>query len=154
MIDARKVRATGKLLFKMETRSRSGSKRKMIFLMISYLLPGLFLPFLLYKQNTDPTGFEFTFLTYLFYGLIVAFTISSELDNLLVTRNEAEIFAAMPLEDGLLVRAKLYMLSSLSSGCYNSAFPARRYLLLPYDEIGTPLNNVFCRGLYDVLFYN
>lgn len=110
MIDVRKVRATGKLLFKMETRSRSGSKRKMIFLMFSYLLPGLFLPFLLFKQNTDPTGFEFTFLTYLFYGLIVAFTVSSELDNLLITRNEAEIFAAMPLDDGLLVRAKLFML--------------------------------------------
>jgi hypothetical protein len=111
MIDVRKIKTLGRLLFKLETRSRSGSKRKMAFLMITYLLPGCFLPLLLIKQNTDPTGFEFTFLTYLFYSLVIAFTISGELDNLLITRTEAEIFNAMPLDDRLLVRAKLFMLN-------------------------------------------
>jgi hypothetical protein len=110
MIDVRKIRAVGKLLFRLETRSKSGSRRKLIFLMSSYLLPGIFLPLLLYKQNTDPTGFEFTFLTYLFYSLIVCFTVSSELDNLIVTQTETEIFTAMPVDDRLLVRAKMFML--------------------------------------------
>lgn len=111
MIDVRKIKTLGRLLFKLETRSRSGSKRKMAFLMISYLLPGCFLPLLLIKQNTDPTGFVFTFLTYLFYSLVVAFTISGELDNLLITQTEVEIFNAMPIDDRLLVRAKLFMLN-------------------------------------------
>ena len=98
-------------MFQLETRSKTGSKKKIAFLMISYLLPGCFLPLLLFKQNTDPTGFEFTFLTYLFYSLIISFTLSSELDNLLVTQTEVEIFNSLPVDDRLIVRAKLYMLN-------------------------------------------
>ena len=110
MSDTRKTKALGKLLFKLETRSKSGSNRKLLFTMFSYMLPGLFLPFLLAKQNCDPTGFEFTFLTYLFYSLILSFTIITELDNLVISKAEIDIFTAMPIEDNLIVKAKLYVI--------------------------------------------
>lgn len=111
MIDVRKVRALGKMLLKLETRSKTGSNRKLLLLNISYLLPGLFLPWLLVKQNTDPTGFEFSFLTFLFYSLILAFTIITELDNLIISKTEADLLTSMPIDDGLLARAKMYMIT-------------------------------------------
>ncbi len=111
MIDFRKVKTMGKLLLKLETRGRAGTGKKIVFLMITYLIPGCFLPLLLVKQNTDPTGFEYTFLTYLFYSLIISFTISSELDNLIVSKNESDIFSAMPVSGRLVARAKMYMLN-------------------------------------------
>jgi hypothetical protein len=111
MIDVRKVKVLGKLLLKLETRSKSGSNRKLLLLNISYLLPGIFLPWLLVKQNTDPTGFEFSFLTFLFYSLILSFTIITELDNLIISKTEADLLSSMPIDDKLLVRAKMYMIS-------------------------------------------
>ena len=111
MIDARKVKTVGRLLLKLETRGRAGTGKKIVFLMITYLLPGCFLPLLLVKQNTDPTGFEYTFLTYLFYSLIISFTISSELDNLIVSKNESDIFSALPVSGRLVAGAKMFMLN-------------------------------------------
>ncbi len=106
-----KVRTLGKLLLKLETRSRTGSNRKLLLLNITYLLPGIFLPLLLVKQNTDPTGFEYSFLTFLFFSLILTFTVITELDNLIVSRTEAEIFSAMPIDNGLLVNAKMFVIT-------------------------------------------
>lgn len=111
MIDVRKIRTLGSLLLKLETRSKNGSNRKLLLLNISYLLPGIFLPWLLIKQNTDHTGFEFAFLTYLFFSLILAFTVISELDNIIISKSETELLTSMPIDDNLLVRAKLYMLT-------------------------------------------
>ena len=105
-----KIRHLGNLLLKLETRSKNGSGKKLLLINLSYLIPGLFLPWILVKQNTDPTGFQFSFLTFLFYSLILAFTIISELDNLIISRSEAEILSALPIDDKLIVRAKMYML--------------------------------------------
>jgi hypothetical protein len=105
-----KIRQLGSLLLKMETRSKNGSGKKLLLINLSYLIPGLFLPWILVKQNADPTGFQFSFLTFLFYSLILAFTVISELDNLVISRSEAEILSAMPIDDRLIVRAKMYML--------------------------------------------
>ena len=110
MIDVRKVRTLGRLLLKLETRSKSGSNRKLLLLNISYLIPGMLLPWILIKQNTDPSGFEFVFVTYLFFTLILAFTIITELDNLVISGSESEIFSSMPIEDRLFVSAKMFML--------------------------------------------
>ena len=108
--DARKVRTLGKLLLKLETRSKTGSSRKLLLLNIAYLLPGIFLPLLLLKQNTDPTGFEYSFLTYMFYSLILSFTVISELDNIIISKTEAEIISFLPVANNLLTGAKMYML--------------------------------------------
>ncbi len=110
MTDVRKIKTVGRLLFKLETRSRSGSNKKLLFTMFTYMLPGLFLPFLLAKQNADSTGFEFVFLTYLFYSLLISFTIITELDNLVISKAETNIFSSMPIEDELIVRGKLYVI--------------------------------------------
>ena len=109
--DVKKARILGRLLLKLETRSRTGSGRKLIFLIISYLIPGIFLPWILARQNTDPTGFEYTFLTFLFYSLILSFTIITELDNLIISRSEAEITAALPVNNSTLVNAKMYVIT-------------------------------------------
>jgi len=106
-----KVKILGSLLLKLETRSKTGSGRKMLLLNISYFIPGVFLPWILLKQNADPTGFQFSFLTFLFYSLIIAFTIITELDNLITSKTEAEILAAMPIDLKLLVNAKMYMIT-------------------------------------------
>ena len=106
-----KAKILGSLLLKLETRSKTGSGRKMLYLNISYFIPGVFLPWLLLKQNADPTGFQFAFITFLFYSLIIAFTIITELDNLITSKTESEILAAMPIDNRLLVNAKLYMLT-------------------------------------------
>src|SRR4030095_16383151 len=110
MINASKVRTLGKLLLKLETRSKTGSSRKLYLLNLSYLIPGIFLPWLLVKQNTDPTGFQFSFLTFLFFSLILSFTIISELDNFIISKSEADIISSMPVEDRVLVSAKMYMI--------------------------------------------
>jgi hypothetical protein len=109
-MDIGKIRTLGKLFMKIETRSRDGSRRKMALLVFSFLLPGIFLPLLLFKQSTDPSGFEFTFLTYLFYSLIIAFTVINEFDNLIISSTEAEVITALPLDDELLVNAKLFVI--------------------------------------------
>jgi hypothetical protein len=110
MIDVRKVRAMGNLLIKLETRSRSGSSRKLVLIYISYLLPGLFIPWLLIKQNSDPTGFEYAFLSYLLYSVTIIFTLINDLDNLVISKSEVEIFTVLPADDRLIVRAKMYMM--------------------------------------------
>lgn len=110
MVDVRKVKILGKLLLKLETRSRSGANRKLLLLNISYLLPGIFLPWLLVKQSTDASGFEYVFFTYFFYSLILAFTFITELDNLIISKTEADLLSSMPIEDKLLIRAKMYMI--------------------------------------------
>jgi hypothetical protein len=111
MLDVRKVRTLGSLLLKLETRSKTGSNKKLLLLNISYLLPGIFLPWLLVKQNADATGFEFAFITYLFHSLILAFTVITELDNIIISKNESELLSSMPINDSLLARAKMYMVS-------------------------------------------
>ena len=110
MIDVRKVKALGNLLLKLETRSRTGTNRKLLLIYISYLIPGMFIPWLLIKQNTDPTGFEYTFLSFLLYSITIVFTIINELDNLVISKSEAEVFTALPVDDKLIVNAKMYMM--------------------------------------------
>jgi hypothetical protein len=108
--DSTKVRDFGKLLLKLETRSKSGSNRKLLLIYISYAITGIFLPLILLKQNSDPTGFEFALLTYLFFSLIIVFTVITDIDNLIISGSEIEIFSSMPLDEGLIVKAKMYML--------------------------------------------
>lgn len=110
MADVKKIKQLGKLLLRLETSSRNGSNRKLLLLNISYLLPGIFLPWLLIKQNTDPTGFEFAFITFLFYSMILSFTIVTELDNIIISKTEADLLSSMPVDDKLIVRAKMFMI--------------------------------------------
>jgi hypothetical protein len=105
-----KVRMLGRLLLKLETRSKTGSNRKLLLLNLTTTIPGIAIPWLLIKQTTDPTGFEFSFITFLFYSLILMFTVVSELDNLVISKTEAEIFSAMPINDNLMVNAKMFMI--------------------------------------------
>lgn len=109
MTDVRKIRTLGKLLFKLETRTRTGSIRKILILMISYLIPGMFLPFLLFRQNADPSGYEYIFLTYLFITVILSFTIISDLDNLIISKTESEVLGILPLDDATIIHAKMYV---------------------------------------------
>ncbi|KXK46356.1 MAG: hypothetical protein UZ05_CHB002002352 [Chlorobi bacterium OLB5] len=99
------------MLLKMETRGRTGSGRKMLLLNLSFFIPGLFLPYILFKQNADPTGYQFAFAAFMFYSLITAFTILTELDNLITSKTEAEIITVMPVDTSILVNAKMYMLN-------------------------------------------
>lgn len=94
----------------METRSRDGSIKKIILLFLSYSLPGWFLPALIFKQNTDPAGFEYIFLTYLFFSVILCFTLLSELDNLIITKTESELLGTLPLNDSTAAGAKMYVI--------------------------------------------
>lgn len=93
----------------METRSKDGSSRKLFMIMFSYLLPGIFLSYLLYKQNSDPGGFEYAFLSFLFFSLVIAFSIVSEFDNLLVSKTETDVFTSLPINDELIVYGKMYV---------------------------------------------
>jgi hypothetical protein len=110
LADARRIKTLSKLLFKLETRSRSGSNRKIIILIFSYLLPGLFLPYVIFKQSVDPTGYEYAFLTYLFFTVILSFTFISELDNLVISKTETDVFSTLPVEDEIIVSAKIYVI--------------------------------------------
>lgn len=109
-MDMRKVRALGNMLLKLETRSQSGSNKKIIFIYIAYLIPGLFIPWVLLKQTTDTSGFEFVFISFLLYSITTCFTIINELDNIIISKSEAEIFSAMPLSDRVIINAKMYMM--------------------------------------------
>jgi hypothetical protein len=104
------AKTLSKLFLKVELRSKDGSARKLFMLLIAYLLPGLVFPFLIYKQNTDPTGFQFTFLTFLFYSMIMAITSVMEMDNLVISKSERDMLAYFPLRDELIVTAKLYVI--------------------------------------------
>ncbi|MEO8512089.1 MAG: hypothetical protein ABI543_00885 [Ignavibacteria bacterium] len=106
-----KTKILGDMLLKLETRSKTGSGRKMLYLNISYFIPGVFLPWLLLKQNADPTGFQFSFLLFLFYTLILSFTVITELDNIIISKTEAEILSALPIESRVLINAKMYMIT-------------------------------------------
>ncbi len=94
----------------MELKSRDGSIKKLLLLFISYSLPGWFLSVLLFRQNIDPTGFEFAFLTFLFFSMILCFTILSELENLIITKTEAELLGIMPIDDNTAAGAKMYVI--------------------------------------------
>jgi hypothetical protein len=107
MYDARKIKVLRELLMKQETRGRDGSRKKLILLFISYALPGIFLPLLLYKQNSDPTGFQYSFLTFLFFSIILAFTVINEFENFVISKTEIDLFTALPVDDELIVYAKL-----------------------------------------------
>ena len=107
MYDAKKVKTLAQLLYKQEIRGRDGSKKKLILLFFSYILPGIFLPLLLSGQNTDPTGLEYSFLTYLFFSVILAFTTITEFDNLILSKTEIDLFTSLPIDDELIVYAKL-----------------------------------------------
>jgi hypothetical protein len=115
VIDVRKVRTLGHLLLKLEIRGKSGSNRKLLAINISYLIPGILLPWILMTQNTDPSGFEFTFATYIFFSAILAFTIITELDSLVISGAESGIFSIMPVDDRLLASAKMFMLLRYSA---------------------------------------
>ena len=110
MINVRKVKALGKLLLKLETRSRTGSNRKLLIIYFTYLIPGFFIPWILLKQNLDADGFEFAFLSFLLYSITICFTIINELDNIIISKSEAEIFSAMPIDSKLIVTGKMYMM--------------------------------------------
>jgi hypothetical protein len=110
LTDTRKVKALGNLLLKLETRNRNGSLKKIIILFISYLLPGLFLPIVLFRQSADPTGFQYVFLTYLFYSVLISFTVISELDNIIISKTEIDLFGTLPIDDNIVVNAKMYMI--------------------------------------------
>jgi hypothetical protein len=114
MTEAWKVKLLGNLFLKLETKGKDGSPRKLIMLFISYLLPGVFIPLLIYKQSAvggiDATGFDYTFLTYLFYSLILSFTIAAEFDSLVITKSEIDLLTSLPLDDKLIVRAKMFLI--------------------------------------------
>ena len=110
MFTSAKTRTLGKLLLKLETRGKNGSGRRLPLIIFSYLLTGILLPFFLFSRNADPSGYDFAFLTFLFFSLLIAFSIISEFDNLLISRSEAEIFSSLPLDDELIVNAKMYVL--------------------------------------------
>ncbi len=106
-----KVKTLGSLLLKLELRGKTGSGKKMLLLNASYFLPGVFLPWLLLKQNTDPSGYQFSFILFLFYSLIIAFTLISELDNLITSKTETEILAVLPIESNIILSAKMHMIT-------------------------------------------
>lgn len=110
MFSSVKTRTLGKLFLKLETRGKDGSGKRLSLILFSYLLPGVLLPFFLFGRNADPTGYDFAFLTFLFFSLLIAFSIISEFDNILISRSEAEIFSSLPLDDELIVKSKMYVL--------------------------------------------
>ncbi|MGH2575157.1 MAG: hypothetical protein ACRDFC_05585 [Ignavibacteria bacterium] len=106
----RKIKMLGRLMFKLETRSKNGSRRKLVMIFLSYLLPGAFVPFLIIKQSTDPTGFEFAFITFLFFSTIICFTIITELDNFIISKTEIDVLGVLPINSDVIVRAKVYVM--------------------------------------------
>ncbi|MFI5145181.1 MAG: hypothetical protein ACHQJ4_06245, partial [Ignavibacteria bacterium] len=110
MFTSAKTRTLGKFFLKLETRGKDGSGRRLPLVLFSYLLSGILLPFFLFSRNADPSGYDFAFLTFLFFSLLVAFSIISEFDNLLISKSEAEIISSLPLDDELIVNAKMYVL--------------------------------------------
>lgn len=107
MTDYKKLKILRKLFLRLELRNKRGSGAKIITLLISYLIPGIFIPFLIYKQNADFSGFEFCFLTYLAYSIILSFTLISEFDNLLISKVESDVMNILPIDNNLLSRAKI-----------------------------------------------
>lgn len=104
------VKALTKLFFRLETRSKDGSFKKLLLLFISFSIPGVFLPLILMRNISDPTGFTYSFISFLFYSMIIAFTIISELDNIVITRNEVNLLAVLPVGDNVVVKAKMKVL--------------------------------------------
>jgi hypothetical protein len=110
MYHSGKIRTLGKFFLKLEMKGKDGSRRKLILILFSYLIPGIFLPLLLFKQNADPTGFNYAFLSFLFFSLIVTFNIVSQFDNILISKTEADIFTIFPVDDEIVVNAKMYVI--------------------------------------------
>lgn len=105
------VKTLGRFLLKLETRSANGSYSKLILLLTVQIIPGMFIPFLLYKQTADTSGFQFTLLTFTFYSLIILFNIVSQLDNLVLNQNEAELYTNILIDNTLISKAKIYFLN-------------------------------------------
>lgn len=81
----------------------------MLLLNFSFFIPGVILPLLILHQNTDPTGFNFSFICFTIYLLIISFTLISEADNLITSKTESEVLTVMPINTNILVRAKMFM---------------------------------------------
>lgn len=104
------VRTLTKLFFRLETRSKDGSYKKLMLLFISFSIPGIFLPLILSKNISDTTGFTYSLISFLFYSMIIAFTIISELDNIVITKNEVNLLTILPVGDNIVVKAKMNVL--------------------------------------------
>jgi ABC-2 type transport system permease protein len=104
------VKTLSNLFFRLETRSKDGSFKKLLLLFISFSIPGILLPLILAKNISDTTGFTYSFISFLFYSMIIAFTIISELDNIVVTKNEVNLLTILPVQDEVVVKAKMIVL--------------------------------------------
>lgn len=142
------------MLLKMETRGRTGSGRKMLLLNLSFFIPGLFLPYILFKQNADPTGYQFAFAAFMFYSLITAFTILTELDNLITSKTEAEIITVMPVDTSILVNAKNVYAQQVPAPSYCSPAAAGKYILLCNIKISAAGFIVLYCCIDDMFFYS
>ncbi|MCX7878708.1 MAG: hypothetical protein N2510_08745, partial [Ignavibacteria bacterium] len=109
MNDSGKTAYLGKTLLKLEIRSSDGSLKKLFLINLSFLLPGIFIPWLLNMQKASP--FEFGFVTFLLFSLLMIFTVINEIDNILLSKNESEIFRSLPLGPQILSGAKMFMLT-------------------------------------------
>ncbi len=105
------VKTLGRFLLKLETRSANGSYSKLILLLCVQIIPGMFIPFLIYTQIADTSGFQFAMLTFTFYALIILFNIVSQLDNLVLNQSEAELYTNIPIDNTLIAKAKIYFLN-------------------------------------------
>src|ERR1051325_2581616 len=107
MTSRSKIRTLGKMLFRLETRSSDGSTKKLIYLLLTYLIPGMFISFLILKQSQDSTGFQFAFLTYLLFTVLILFTLTTEFDNLLMSKTESDVLTNLPLTGDMISLAKV-----------------------------------------------
>jgi hypothetical protein len=108
MKDFYKIKSMGRMLLKLEMKSSDGSFKKLILLYISFLIPGIFIPLLIKLQN--PLLPEYSFITFLLFSTLVAFTVINDLDNLIISKTEAEIVSSIPVSNYVIAHAKAYML--------------------------------------------
>jgi hypothetical protein len=105
-----KTNTLGKLFLKLEFRGKDGSAKKIILVLLSYFVFGFMVSFFTYEQTLDSTGFEFAFLTYLLFSIVIIFAAMTELDNLIISAAEIEILSMLPIDNNVIAKAKLYML--------------------------------------------
>lgn len=135
-----KIKTLSKLFFRLETHSRNGSNTKLFLMFLSYFVPGILVPLLLFKQNQDPNGYEYAFVTYLFFSVVAIFTVISEFDNMVISKSEHEVLSLLPVSDNLIVEAKLQLvLKYVSLICVP--------LLLPSATFYTIILNSFKFGV-------
>lgn len=111
MSDSAKINYLGKILLRLETRSSDGSLRKLFLVNLSFLFPAILTSGLMYMQKVS--AFEFSFINFLLFSLLMIFSIINELDNILLSENECEIYSTVPLSCKILSGAKMYMLTRL-----------------------------------------